>query len=228
MKKLILLLAGVFGFFYLNGQRIEFIEGINATCFYSDFRNTGETGDTYSPRLGQEIGICIDKFSTDRFRVGLKLANYKGVYDHSVHAMGGGSDTHLDINKYVIALEAFPLNFYLFTHWEINVGGEFSCLLYDATTGNHSSWQLNPVPFTYPATIESYEVYEMGTWDGNKQISGGVITRFAYEIALSEDWFFTPQFLFYVGLTDEFKNLSRTMRPYLQIGLARKMQKKTR
>jgi hypothetical protein len=91
---------------------------------------------------------------------------------------------------------------------------------------NSSSWHMgtshdNP-------TSSSSQYIEKGTWDGNRRISAGLTSRIAYEVALSEEWFFTPQFLFYVGLTEEFKDLSRTMRPYLEIGLARKLKQKTR
>jgi hypothetical protein len=226
MRNTALMVVCVFCSLCLNGQKLEVSGGINTTCFYSDYWSTGETGGTYSKRLGLQIGISINDVSADRFRFGLKLANYRGVYDNSFSALGGGRTYHVDISKFVIALEAFPLNFTLFTNLKLNIGGECNCLLFDATTGASHSWQMGTAP-SQPGTSSSKK-FEVGTWGGNNWISAGILTRIAYEIPLSDEWFFTPQFLFYVGLTQEFKDLSKTMRPYLEIGLAKKLPQKTR
>jgi hypothetical protein len=217
MKKLLSVTVLVFCCFHTYGQKIEVSEGINTTFFY-DFPNnySRDPDEIYNHRLGQNVGMCISDIGPDNFRIGLKLANYKGIYDLYFRSQGAETNRHLNLNKYIIEIEVFVVNLKLLTNLRINIGGEFSCLLYDATTGFYSSWHM---PTSHDDTnTSSRQVFEAGTWDGNVRISAGIISRIAYEFALPGGWFFIPQTSFYVGLTNEFKTgLPRTMRPYLEI-----------
>ena len=219
VRKLLFVTIFAFCIFHLKGQQIELFGGINTTCFYSIDKTTTDKREYYNQRLGPDIGISINELSADRFRVGLKLSNYKGVYDFSGRTAGVSSEYHVDINKYVIALEFFPLNFSLFTNLKINVGGECSFLLGDATTGYAEIFSMGQSTIKY---------FKNGSWDGNKLISAGITSRLAYEIALSDEWSLVPQFLFYVGLTDEFNHLWKTMRPHVGFGLTKKLPQKIR
>jgi hypothetical protein len=225
MKKLTILFLCFLYSFYLHGQKIGVFSGINTMGFYPGVLDEGAT---FSRRIGMDIGICIEDLTADNFRIALKLDNYKGCYQESFSTQGGGYSALLNINKLVLTLQAFPLNFKLFTNLRMNIGGECSCLVLDATTGNRSLWQIGTSPYQHGTSSSQH--FDEGTWDGNKRISAGIITRFAYEVALSEEWFFTPQFLFYMGMTDEFKKTipARTVRSYLEIGLVKKLTKKNR
>lgn len=225
MKKLTLFLAGVFCFFYLNGQKIGVFGGNNILGFYPGVLNEEET---WSHEVGIDFGVFIEDITKDNFRIALRLDNYKGCYQESFRAQGGGSNTHLNINKTVLTFQVFPLNITLLSNLRINFGGECNCLLYDATTGVSHSWQVG-TSRDNPSTSSSQN-FVRETWDGNKRISAGIINRLAYEIALPDEWFLVPQFSFYVGLTDEFKSSTpdKTMRAYLEIGLSKKLKQKTR
>jgi hypothetical protein len=225
MKILIPIIIGIFCCSFLSGQKIEIYEGINTSFFYNIDEVNGPS-ITNSKRIGQNIGMSINELSPYKFKIRLMLANYKNGCDYGWFSQGGGSSYHVDINKYVIALEFLPMNFNLSKHMSIHIGAECNCLIYDATVGEGNSWRLGISPDNPGFSTDM--VFKAGTWDGNEQISIGAIGQITYEIPLSEEWFFTPQLLFYIGLSDEFKTqLPKTMRPYFEIGLSRKLKNKT-
>jgi len=123
----------------------------------------------------------------------------------------------LDINKLVLSLDAFPLNFRFLRNFYVNIGSSCSCLLMDLTTGYEEQSQMSDY---------SYWVIEKGTWDKSKRITVGMTGRLSYSIPLSNNWYIMPQVSCYLGLISEFKSTvmkGRTFKPYLEIQLNRKL-----
>jgi len=127
----------------------------------------------------------------------------------------GGSTSTIDANKYAISLGLYPLNLTFLENFKLNIGCETSYLLMQSVSGSHRTYQdLQP---DYVASITN------GLIDVKRNFYFGVSSRIAYEFLFNDEWVLTPQYQFYIGLTDEFKNIeakTSAYRSYFNIGLA--------
>ena len=203
----------------LNAQTLELLGGISNNHFFDYGSESGHYQSSYTDGIGYAIGLGYD-FPMDSFWVRLTLLyeSYSGNVEASDGGLGGGTLTKADINKDVIALTFFPVNINIKKRIWINAGFEASVLTQERLKGTTQYWTLGQ-----PTIIKDLnEVYS--SFSSSFQI--GIRLRFAYTILLSPSVMLTPQYSFYYGLTNEFKEfpeITKSYRHYLLIGIGKKM-----
>ncbi len=201
----------------LIGQSINVFGGANINHFY-DLNNSDSQ---YQKGNGYSFGIGILKFFPDSFplRFDIGLDYYKGGLSVYNGMVGGGTRTKAEVEKQSIMLGIYPLNFQIFKRkFLINLGGRFSYLLKETTSG-----------FQYEFTPSSDTLYSLDDGDVkiNYKFNFGISCRFAYLLNVYRGWSLTPQYLFFLGLTDDFKNTgvsTKSLRHIFAIGITKNIE----
>ncbi|NOU18752.1 MAG: outer membrane beta-barrel protein [Bacteroidales bacterium] len=222
MKKLILYIFLSFLFLRVAGQRIEFSGGLNNNRFFSSQKDGGHLRTNFNNTYSYSLGIGLEDIKLDtllKFRIILKFDNYRG----SIHTINGGlageSTTNATVDKYIVGLGVYPLNFNINKKIRISLGGEINYLIAETESGYQSSWQIGQP--------DSYKLTENGSITKNSRFNFGLLFRIGYDIRLKKDWYIVPQYIFYRGLTEEFKNIeapTMSLRHYLQIGIIKQLR----
>lgn len=200
----------------LLGQKIEIFGAGNRNSFYDYPKYGTHFNGEYNSDYGYSFGISLDGIAIDSFplKFTLGLNNYRGKIRISNGGLGGGSTTNAEINKYCIGLGIFPVNCKLiFKKMQLNIGGEFSFLMDETTTGYKYFWIMGN---------NSVIKLGNGSLQINKKIYFGIISRIAYEVNIKKDWFIIPNYFFYLGMTDEFQNIeakTKSFRHYIGLGI---------
>lgn len=210
-----------FSFTDVMGQNLEFSGGINYNRFFSTEKDGGHLRTKHYDDYGYSIGIGIEDIKLDSllFRFTLKLDNYKGKFHLINGGLGGESTTDAFVDKYTISLGIYPLNFKIFKNLKISFGGELNYLIKESETGYKSSWQMGQP--------DTYILLKDGTIEKNNKFNFGLICRIGYNIQLKNNWFIVPQYVFYRGLTEEFKDIevqTKSLRHYFEIGIIRHLK----
>ena len=99
---------------------------------------------------------------------------------------------------------------------ELNLSPVFSLLVDESFSGTKSGWEMYEGGWRYDLS-EVYDEY-------SKKLYLGLQARIAYELTLSNKISVTPQYLYYLGLSNEFiyfPEITKSMRFYF--GVAVKM-----
>lgn len=206
MKVLIILLFCISSL-TLYSQSIEIYGGVNRNMFYG--QNHPEysyfTAD-YKAGNGFTAGIGIDSLHINRLRMRftLQFDQYNGSFD--AESNSGKAIYHRaagEVNKSVVSLGFFPLNFTVKKKVDLNFGAEASALLsesvsgagfYDYSLGESLSYDL----------AEHYNRYSTRAYYGLKG-------RIAYPLAFSKV-ILIPQYSFYYGLSNEFEAFPKAIK----------------
>lgn len=168
----------------LFGQSIEFTTGSNINQLY-DLKTPSSIDPQYKARSGYSFGLAIDDIQIKKFRLRLtaRYDKYLGEFsDPNYSHMHSTKDIHFETTKSVFSLGIIPVNLTFFKHLDWNFGFEFSKLINDS--------------FRLEGGGKIDEFNSTGYF--------GLSNRLAYNLNINEKITFTPQYLLYSGLSDEF------------------------
>ena len=201
-------------------QRVGYFGGINRNHFY-DFKNSDKLEyyeADYTPGTGFDFGVSLENVIIDSIpmRFTVSISNYKGTVAVADGYLSGGSTSNFTSNKYVVNAGIYPINLELEKDFRFNFGGEVSYLLAQSVVGDHVVYRAN----------EGQEKIKMDSefLRTKRNVYFGLSARLAYDIQLEKDWILAPQYNFYLGLTNEFKNIeskTNSMRHHVGLSLTK-------
>ena len=133
--------------------------------------------------------------------------------------MAGGNTANIEIEKSLISLGIFPVNFRILNSIDINVGVEISRLIHEKFNGTESGWAMY-FPNWENTLQDEYERYSSLNY-------AGFIGRVAYDFNLTETIAISPQYSFYYSILNEFDEFpvdTRSMRHMFCIGIEKKLK----
>ena len=209
---------------YCFSQDIELIGGVNKNNFYDFRRNEGHYNSSYISDFGYTFRIGVEnvklkKIDNLNLRFTLSYDKYGGGIKVSDGGNGGGYSTTANINKSIISLGIFPLNFKVKNKIDLNFGIEFSRLMIDGFEGEYNYWLMN-WGSSYDNLNEKYNRF-------NARNYFGIRGRIAYDFNITENLILSPQYSYYLGLGSEFEEFPRTtssIRQYLSLGIQMKIK----
>lgn len=215
MKQLLLFLCCFAS--HLSAQQLELSAGANLNQF---FRLPGGEvpGSAFKNGYGYTVGISQELAGKIPMRFTLQLDHYEGNIHLREGGLGGAVITRADISRSSVMLGVFPLNFTLLKRLHINLGLAMQALIYDGSKGYRSYWGFG-------ASGEDIR-FEDRPAAFAQPVSFGLISRLGYSIPLGNKWSLVPQYMFGMGISDEFKQLHanvKSMRHYLCIGVSRQL-----
>jgi len=220
MKKIffvLILLSSLTAF----SQDIELIGGLNKNDFFDFQQNEGHFSSSYNYAYGYAIKLGVENIKVDwlTLRFTLGYDKYGGELAARDGGLGGGYTTDAKIDKSVISLGVFPINFKIFDRIDLNFGFEFSGLVSENYSGTSSGWQMGVPNWSYDLN-DKYDKFSSKTYFG-------LCGRIAYDFNISDKMAISPQYSYYFGLSnefDEFPEATKSMRHYFCIGLQRKIK----
>lgn len=197
-------------------NKMELIAGLNQNQFFDVNRDDGHSYSSYQSALGYSLRIGVENVKMDwmklRFTVGFD--QYGGKIEVTDGGLGGSYTTTAEVNKSVLSLGLFPLNLQVWKRIDFNLGLEFSALIDENYRGIRSGWSLGR-PYWREKLEDSYSSYsEKAYW--------GIRGRLAYDILLMDHVFISPQYSYFLGISNEFKEFqkaTRSMRHYFSLGI---------
>lgn len=204
------------------GQRIEISGGFNRNQFYNLGRKDVHNSSRYNSGNGYSIGLSLEdlKLDTLPIKLSLEFTNYKGHLNVGSSGLGAGSSTDAQVNINTIGLGIYPLSFRPFKNLRFSLGSEFCFLLNEKTSATRYSWIIDDA--THHLVSTKHELIDI-----NNKFNVGILGHIGYDFELTDGWVIIPQYQFYLGLTDEFKNIEATtksFRHYFKIGITRKFK----
>jgi hypothetical protein len=220
MKKLII------GLIFINhltlfSQNIEVYGGLDKNTFFDFKQNNGHFYSSYNSGLGYAFGIGIDNLKMDwlTFRFTLNYDKYGGKIKASDGGLAGGYTTIAEIDKSILSLGIFPVNFRLFDRLDLNLGFEVAGLINENFKGTTSGWLMGEPDWSFELN-DKYERFSAKTYFGLRG-------RIAYDVNLSDRLSVSPQYSYYFGLSPEFAEFpdaTKSMKHYFCIGIKRKIK----
>ena len=203
----------------LFSQNLEIIGGLNSNSFFNFVQSDGRFNSSYNSEQGYTIRVGLGdiKLESLNFRFTLSYEKYGGEIDVSFYGLGGGTRTQAAIDKSVISLGVFPINFKIIDRIDLNFGFEISGLINENYSGT-SSGHLMGDSWSYDLN-EKYDRY-------SAKMYFGLRGRIAYDFNVSEKLAISPQYSYYLGLSrefDKFPDETKSMRHFFGIGLQRKI-----
>jgi len=202
-------------------QNIELIGGLNKNNFFDFQQNEGHFSSSYQPDYGYTIRLGVENITFDclTLRFTLGFDKYEGELTASDGGLGGRYTTDAKIDKSVISLGVFPLNFKIVDRIDLNFGFELSGLIRENYSGTSSGWLMGNPDWSYDLN-DKYDKFNSKTYFGLRG-------RIAYDFNISDKLAISPQYSYYFGLVkefDEFPEETKSMRHYFCIGLQRKLK----
>jgi hypothetical protein len=202
-------------------QNIEIIGALNQNNFFDFQQNEGHFSSSYKSDNGYALRVGLEDIKVDwlTLRFTLSYDKYGGELKASDGGLGGGYTTNAKIDKSVISLGVFPVNFKIIDRIDLNFGFELSSLIIENFSGTSSVWLLGEPDWSYDLN-DKYDRYSSKTYFGLRG-------RIAYDFNISDKLAISPQYSYYFGLSnefDEFPEATKSMRHYFCIGLQRKIK----
>lgn len=202
-------------------QNLEIICGLNKNSFFDFQQNEGHFSSSYNSDYGYAIRIGIENIKVDWMilRFTLSYDKYGGELVASDGGLGGGYTTNATIDKSIISLGVFPINFKIIDRIDLNFGFELAELINENFSGTSSGWLMGEPNWSYDLN-EKYDRYSAKTYFGLRG-------RIAYDINISDILAISPQYSYYFGLSNEFDKFpeaTKSMRHYFCLGLQRKIK----
>jgi hypothetical protein len=221
IKKLVLFIIAFLICESLFSQNIELIGGLNNNNFYYSNKDDHYITSNYSPGYGYTIKIGIDDIKLEwlRLRFTLGYDNYNGKLEEDYYGLSASYLTIAEIEKSIISLGIFPINFKIKNKLDINLGFEISRLVYEKFEGTRSGWALSEAYFNYDLK-EKYDKFSSSKYTG-------LIARVAYDLNLTKNIIISPQYSFYYGISNEFVEVftgTKSMRHMICIGIEKKLK----
>jgi hypothetical protein len=205
----------------LFGQKLEMFGGANNNMFHNYHNNEGHFMSSYNSDFGFTAGFGLDSIRIDwlTFRFTLQFDKYAGKLEASDGGLGSGFTTIAKVDKSVISLGIFPINFRILKRIDLNFGLIISRLIDESFNGTSSGWIMNQPNWSYNLQ-DKYNQYSSATYFGFQG-------RIAYDFKLSKLIWISPQYIYYFGLSNEFVEFpedTKSMRHYFCIGIKKKFK----
>jgi len=213
-----------------SAQSLEFNAGAQLNSFY---RVTNYlTIPFYTPKVGYSINVGIDDVYLNRIRLRFTL----GLNTYGGQLNTGWNDPPFSkysidgqIDKTVIQLGFYPLNFKVKERLNINIGPQFSMLIHEKVEVRFDERLV----FIDPNVIAEEIIVIESSGNLNERHDSynakyyvGANIRVAYDIPLSEKYSLVPQYSFYTTISNEFTEFpkaTKSMHNMLGIGIKRKL-----
>lgn len=212
----------------LYSQNFAVFAGPNQNHFFdyigpNDVR--GHYQSTYTPGFGYTAGIntrTVKVFSLPML-FSLQFDHYSGGVQASDGGLGGGYTVTADVEKSVLSLGIYVLNFRVKNRLDLNFGCDVSGLIQEQYTGTYHHWMggggsVPPVNETTDLQV-AYDKL-------NAAMYFGLRARIAYDLPVGKSVVLSPQFNYHIGLTPEFEVFptgTRSMRFYVCLGIKQKL-----
>jgi hypothetical protein len=205
----------------LFSQNLELVGGLNKNTFFDFQQDEGHFVSSYNSDLGYAIRIGIEDIKVDwlTLRLTLSYDKYGGKLKASNGGLSYGYTTIAEIDKSIISLGIFPINFKIIDRIDLNLGFEMSGLINETFNGTSSGWTMGEPGWSYDLN-DKYDRYSAKTYFGLRG-------RIAYDFNLSDKLAISPQYSYYFGLSnefDEFPEATKSMRHFFCVGLQRKIK----
>ena len=201
-------------------QNLEIVGGPNLNIFY-DFNNDPHIVTHYTSDLGYTARFGIENIKVDwlNLRFTLSYDKYCGTFETTFGGQAGGYTSSAVINKSIVTFGIFPLNFRFKNRIDLNFGFEISRLINESFKGTIRGWSLFQPDYSYDLQ-ERFNRF-------NSLVYYGVRSRIAYDFILRNSYVISPQYSYYFGLSNEFKefpDVTKSMRHYFCIGIKKKIK----
>ena len=200
-------------------QSIAIIGGLNHNSFFDFRKDEMLYSSSYSSDLGYTIRIGLEDIKVKRLKLRFTLSydKFGGKIEISDWALGGGDETNAEINKSVISLGIFPVNFKIIDRFDINLGLEIAGLISEHIIGTQSYWEMGQLVWVKDLNDKDERFCAKAYF--------GLCGRIAYDIGISDNLTISPQYSYYFGVSNEFViKTTKSMRHYFCIGLQRKIK----
>ncbi|MBS4013912.1 MAG: hypothetical protein KGZ97_09190 [Bacteroidetes bacterium] len=192
-----------------NYNSIEIMGGTNYNKFFRfgfipNLSSTGEFRESFS------IGYENTRFFPIRVHVGIDF--YEGSIDLSESYNTHGWGLNADIKKHVFCLDIYPGNFKPSKNIDLSLGIGLTFLIDDVFSGESYSYSwMNSRTLILEDEYGSISEY----------FSLGLKFRLAYNLKMFNSLYLTPQFVQFLGLTDDLSVWGdvKSFRNYLAIGI---------
>jgi len=206
-----------------NAQKLEIFGGVTQNRLYQYFDDNTKTTEPYTNGNGYLVGLAISDIKLDKLslRFTLHFESYNGGIEYCSCGNGATSTETAKIDKSVLSLGIFPVNFQVLKKIKINSGIEISHLFSESFEGTRSSYSYST---RVSETIDLHDVHDRLS----SKAYFGLKTRIAYEFNLGDHIVIAPQYSFYHGFSKEFKEIqnAKSMRHFLGIGIEWRLRSK--
>lgn len=198
-------------------QNTEVWMGANYNKYFESGDKDSHVLTANKPGFGYCLGVtfksCQENWSPMRFSV--FIDNYRGTIDNGFYGLGGSTSIYAEVEKTTFGVGFLPVNFKILKRVDLSLGGEARIRIYDRTSG-YKAWRIGPDSFSKNLTDYPYSIH--------KGFFFGVCGKIGYDFLMPANWTLSPQYKFYYGLTEEFKNTdfnTKSLRHYILIGMYR-------
>jgi hypothetical protein len=200
----------------LFAQKIDFYGGVNFNKFHDYNTTTPHFNSSYNSDYGFSAGLGLDSIKLDWLilRFTLQFDKYKGKLNVTNGGLGGSWTTIANVDKSIISIGIFPVNFQILKRIDFNLGFLVSRLIDETYTGTSNGWTMNQPNWNYNLH-DKFNKFSSSTYYGFQG-------RIAYNFKLSKSLWISSQYLYYFGLSNEFIEFpedTKAMRHYFCIGI---------
>lgn len=202
-----------------EGQTLGMSAGLNRNIYYvfhSNYegwpKNSAGSGYTFFIDLNE-----VNFLDTLPLRFTVRYGQYTGTINTHFNSLAGSSTTYAEIEKYNLGAAIYPMNFKIGNKVNLSFGCDFNYTLNGSMNGYHNSYVMN---YWYRTTELDPDKYF-------SKFNVGVIFLADYSFKLNEKFNLYFQYTFYLGLTDEFRNIEqdvKSMQHQIGIGISKNLK----
>ena len=217
--KTILFLFILFIHTNLLGQNFSFFAGLNGTVLHDYNYFQGHYNSSYQPGLGYSLGVGLDSIDWFWWNIpfNVKFERYGAQLLASDGGLGGGYWVDARVDKSILTLGIYPLNFRIKPNFKLSIGTEMSYLLSEQLQGKYGNWILGQTP-KEGNLKEKYPRY-------SRKIYLGLGANLSYNWPISPSLVLAPYYTYYFGLSNEFRefpNTTKAMRHTVGVALRKR------
>lgn len=208
-----------------QAQTLELSENYSKNKFITLSEEDPHSSSEFSVESGSALRLAIDDIyiamddhllDSVRLRFVISLDHYKSDVYASSGGMGSNHTYAGKVSKTILSITAFPINFRVLKHLDINVGVEYGFLIHDSFSGTSNGWALGSP--NYEENSEDVNI--------NQEQYLGLRSRIAYNIPIIKGFEITPQVSLYRGFLNDFKSIDSDVKSYryfIGLGVRKKL-----
>ncbi|WP_373549873.1 hypothetical protein [Haliscomenobacter sp.] len=203
----------------LPGQNLSFFAGLNGTVLHDYHSFEGHYRSDYQSGLGYSLGIGLDriKWFWRNIPFNFKFERYGAQLSAGDGGLGGGYSVDARVDKSILTLGIYPLNFRIKQNFKLSIGTEMAYLLAEQLQGKYGSWIGGQTP-RETTLVEKYPHYSRKTYLG-------LGANLSYDWSISPSLVVAPYYTYYFGLSNEFRefpNITKAMRHTVGLALRKR------
>jgi len=206
----------------LAGQSVEFGGGVNRNSFFDLQKEDGHFRTEYDAGIGHAMFFSLeDSLFNDLFvKAIFSLDNYNGSLAVTNGGLGTSGATYAEVSKTTLGVSFFPFNRRFLRSGWLNFGINCNLLLDQKMIGYRNWSQLG--------NIGGNELLDINSNKYENKFTFSITGRVAYKIDISNALQMVPQYIFNLGLSQEFRNLqskTKSLRQTVAIGILLNLSK---